>query len=77
MADTILSIWCSSWMITAFALLVVLHGPNNTLAQWYQPQYSIPLMGMILGNTLNGISVGLKTFTESLHQQRDRIRGHL
>ena len=34
-------------------------------------------MGMILGNTLNGISVGLKTFTESLHQQRDRIESAL
>lgn len=77
LADTVLSIWCSSWVITMFALTVVLHGPNHTLAQWYHPQYSIPLMGMVLGNTLNGVSVGLKTFTESLHQQGDRIESAL
>jgi putative ABC transport system permease protein len=54
---TILSMWVSSWLITAFALFVVLHGIGN----WYQPQYAIPLLGMVLGNTLNGISVGLAT----------------
>ena len=26
---------------------------------WYTPQYAIPLLGMILGNTLNGVSLGL------------------
>ena len=76
-ADTILSIWCSSWAITGFALIVVLHGPNKSIYDWYQPQYSIPLLGMILGNTLNGVSVGLKTFTESLYQKRDQIEASL
>lgn len=71
--DTVLSMWCSSWLIAAFALIVILHRPNRTLADWYRPQYSIPLLGMILGNTLNGISVGLKTFTDTLHQTRDEI----
>ena len=55
--STLLSMGISSWIITAYALLVVLHG----IEQWYQPQYAIPLMGMVLGNTLNGISVGLST----------------
>lgn len=77
MVDTILSIWCSSWVVTAFALLAVLHGPNKSLGDWYHPQYSIPLLGMILGNTLNGISVGLKTFTEALYQHRKRIESAL
>lgn len=77
MIDTILSMWCSSWLITAFALVAVLHGPNKSLSEWYRPQYSIPLLGMILGNTLNGISVGLKTFTESLHRDRVRIESSL
>lgn len=75
--DTILSMWCSSWLIAAFALIVILHGPNQTLSDWYRPQYSIPLLGMILGNTLNGISVGLKTFTDTLHQTRDEIESLL
>lgn len=67
--DTIISIWASSWAITAFALLAVMSGIDN----WYDPQYAIPLMGMVLGNTLNGISVGLSTFTETAFTRHDEI----
>ena len=67
--STLLSLGLSSWMITAYALLVVLHG----IEHWYQPQYAIPLMGMVLGNTLNGISVGLSTLTNELSQRRGEI----
>lgn len=67
--DTILSVWLSSWLITAFALLVVLRGIDS----WYQPQYAIPLLGMVLGNILNGISVGLGTFTESAWNRQAEI----
>ncbi len=67
--DTIISIWASSWAITAFALFAVMSG----IDKWYQPQYAIPLMGMVLGNTLNGISVGLSTFTETTFTRHDEI----
>ena len=67
--STLLSMGISSWIITAYALLVVLRG----IDQWYQPQYAIPLMGMVLGNTLNGISVGLSTLTSELAQRRGEI----
>ena len=33
---------------------------------WYDPQYVIPLLGMILGNSLNGISLCLDRFLEHL-----------
>ncbi len=75
--DTIVAVWLSSWAITAFALLVVLRRPNHSLEHWYRPQYSIPLMGMILGNTLNGVSVGIKTLTDALYRDRDRIESAL
>lgn len=65
----IVSVWVSAWLITGFALLVVF----QDLEKWYQPQYAIPLLGMVLGNTLNGISVGLSTFTQTLVDRRDRI----
>ncbi len=68
-ASTLLSMGISSWLITAYALLVVLHGIDH----WYQPQYAIPLMGMVLGNTLNGISVGLGTLTNELSLRRGEI----
>ena len=67
--DTFLSVWVSSWMICAYGLLIVLNG----IDKWYQPQYAIPLMGMILGNTLNGISIGLSTFTESAYKGYEEI----
>jgi putative ABC transport system permease protein len=66
--DTLISIWTSSWLVTAFALFVVVRGET-----WYQPQYAIPLMGMILGNTLNGVSLGLVSFTESMVARRDEV----
>lgn len=33
---------------------------------WYEPQYVIPLLGMILGNSLTGISLGLDRFMDYL-----------
>lgn len=71
--NTVVSVWASSWIVTAFALLAVLQG----IDKWYQPQYAIPLLGMVLGNTLNGISVGLNTFTESLVTRRDQVESLL
>lgn len=71
--DTLVSIWASSWLVTGFTLMVVLHG----IDKWYQPQYAIPLLGMVLGNTLNGISLGQNTLTEALVNQRERIEGLL
>jgi putative ABC transport system permease protein len=71
--NTILSVTVSAWLVTSFALFAVLQG----IDRWYQPQYAIPLLGMVLGNTLNGISVGLNTFTESLVMQREHVESQL
>ncbi len=71
--NTVVSVWASAWIVTSFALFAVMQG----LDKWYQPQYAIPLLGMVLGNTLNGISVGLNTFTESLVTRRDQVEAQL
>ncbi len=71
--NTIVSVWASAWIVTAFALFAVMQG----IDKWYQPQYAIPLLGMVLGNTLNGISVGLNTFTEALVTRRDQVESLL
>ena len=39
----------------------------------FNPQYTIPLAGMIIGNAMTGISLGLKTFTENIKTQRQKI----
>jgi len=40
---------------------------------WFEPQYLIPLLGMVLGNSLNGISLCLDSFLETLKRDRDLI----
>ena len=71
--NTVVSVWSSAWLVTAFAIFVVLQGVDK----WYQPQYVIPLLGMVLGNTLTGISIGLSTFTESLVTRREEVESQL
>jgi len=67
--NTLISVWASSWLVTGVALFGIMQGIDN----WYQPQYAIPLLGMVLGNTLNGISLGLNTFTSSLATRRSEV----
>ena len=40
---------------------------------WYSPQYLFPLLGMILGNTINGISLCLDRFMEGLSVRRKEV----
>jgi putative ABC transport system permease protein len=65
--DSLISMWISSWVITAIALqgIVGVH-------PWV-PQYSVPILGMVLGNTLNGISLGLDRLGEELDSKRDQV----
>jgi putative ABC transport system permease protein len=40
---------------------------------WYDPQYVIPLLGMILGNSLTGIALGLDRFLDHLSTRHAEI----
>ncbi|MDX1624269.1 MAG: iron export ABC transporter permease subunit FetB [Gemmatimonadota bacterium] len=66
--NSLVSMWASSWLIGAVAVFGVVR-----VEPWYEPQYAIPLLGMILGNTLNGIALGLDRLTEELTARRDRV----
>jgi putative ABC transport system permease protein len=66
--NSLLSILVSSGLVTSFAL-----GGLIRVTPWYDPQYLIPLLGMVLGNTLNGISLALDRFMDSLVHQRYQI----
>ena len=39
----------------------------------FNPQYTIPISGMVIGNSMTGVSLGMKTFIEELNSQRSRI----
>ncbi|BCF97282.1 iron export ABC transporter permease subunit FetB [Paraburkholderia sp. PGU19] len=66
--DSILSIWASAWLVAAVGLFAVIR-----IRPWYEPQYAIPILGMILGNTLTGVSLGIERMTEELTARRDRV----
>lgn len=40
---------------------------------FFNPQYAIPIAGMIMGNTMTGTSLGLKSFREAFDGQRTKI----
>ncbi|MEE8408821.1 MAG: iron export ABC transporter permease subunit FetB [Myxococcota bacterium] len=44
---------------------------------WWQPRYLLPLLGMILGNGLTGISLGLDRCLAVLDEGRDRVEALL
>lgn len=39
----------------------------------FNPQYTIPLAGMIIGNAMTGINIGVKTFMDSIKKERSKI----
>lgn len=63
-----ISVWTGSWSIGIFALVCVVQADP-----WYQPQYAIPLLGMILGNALTGTTLGLDRLCEGLIADRARV----
>ena len=44
---------------------------------WYDPRYAIPLFGMVLGNTMTGISLGLNTLTTMASRERGAVEAQL
>lgn len=62
----------ASGTVTIFALLSQLR-PEP----WYHPRYALPLLGMILGNTMTGISLGLDVLTNGLVRDRAAVEARL
>jgi len=66
------SMFVSAFTITILALLFIIQNKP-----WYQPQYAIPVLGMMLGNTMNGISLGFDRLTTTAWHQKAVIEGRL
>ena len=66
-----------SMFISSFAVVVLTLQLIIGNDPWYAPQYAIPLLGMLLGNTMNGIALGLERLTSGIWQQRAVIEGRL
>ena len=62
------AIFGSAMAILMFAMFVVVQ-PDP----WWTPRYIIPILGMILGNSLTGVSLGLDRFVSGLVEQKHQI----
>lgn len=63
-----------SWLVTLFTLAFVV--PPHVWSE-NPAQYAIPLLGMVLGNTLNGLSLGFDRFSEQLASRRGEVEMRL
>ena len=66
------SMFLSSFTVALLALIVLIGADP-----WYTPQYAIPLLGMLLGNTMTGIAIALDRFTQTVWNQRAVIETRL
>ena len=64
--DAFIAMMLGSWTVGLFLLLIVVQA-----SPWWLPQYAIPLIGMILGNSLDGVALGLDRMLDTF--RRDRL----
>ncbi|HKJ22747.1 MAG TPA: ABC transporter permease, partial [Gammaproteobacteria bacterium] len=66
------SMFISTFSVTLIALTVIIQ-PEP----WYKPQYAIPLLGMLFGNSMNGVALSLDRLTQTAWQQQAVIEARL
>jgi len=66
------SMLLSSFSVAVLALVVMVG-----VEPWYAPRYAIPLLGMLLGNTMNGIALGLDRLTATAWREARVIEARL
>lgn len=59
-------------LVTVFALATQVQ-PDP----WYHPRWALPLLGMILGNTMTGVALGLNTLTQTVVRERTAVEARL
>lgn len=70
--NNFISLLSGSFLVTGIIVSGILR-----VQPWYEPQYLIPLLGMILGNALTGTSLSLDRFMEDLTNNRGEIEALL
>ncbi|MGB3109777.1 MAG: iron export ABC transporter permease subunit FetB [Psychrobacter alimentarius] len=66
--DTLLAVSASGILVTAIAIVMILQ-----VQPWYTPQFVIPILGLILGNSLTAISLTSNQLINAFHEQQGRI----
>jgi putative ABC transport system permease protein len=67
-----LSLFVSSFLTLSYTIAVIIQ-PEI----WYEPQYVIPLMGMLLGNAMNSASVSGERLVSTINNNHLAIETHL
>ena len=68
----LLSLSLTALVVTVMVLIVVI-----SPTPWWEPQYAIPLLGMVLGNSMTAIGIALDTLTRSAIAQKGAIEAQL
>ena len=63
--------------VTSLAVTVTATGLIIGVEPWFRPAYLIPLLGMVLGNTMNGVSLATDHFLETLSERRHEVEMEL
>lgn len=61
----LISISIGTLLCLVYFLLVVVR-----ISPWYDPQYFIPIAGMLVGNSMTGISLGVKSLLDGMTTQK-------
>ncbi|NIA16006.1 MAG: iron export ABC transporter permease subunit FetB [Nitrospiraceae bacterium] len=66
-----------SLILSSFTTTLIVTAVIVRVEPWYAPQYVIPLLGMVLGNGLTGLSLSLDHLLESFSERRGEIEMEL
>jgi putative ABC transport system permease protein len=66
------AMFAGSFTVAAAALSLVVEP-----TPWYAPQYAIPILGMLLGNTLTGVSLATDRVSQGAYEMRAAIEQRL
>ena len=67
-----LSLLASSALSVGYTILLIVQPPT-----WYEPQYLVPLSGMLLGNAMNSASLTGDRFVNAIKQNRLEVETYL
>lgn len=66
------SIFISTVLTLGYTTILVIQPPR-----WYEPQYLIPLAGIVLGNAMNGAAISGERLVSTINASRLEIETHL
>ena len=66
------AMFVSSFAVSVFGLAAVIQADP-----WWKPQYAIPVLGMLLGNTMTGVALTIDRLTAAAWDQREVIEARL